>query len=208
MVFASMAQGVPTPDKTSDPEVESGDWTDRLARHRSGMAALSFAESTVVPIPLETIVAPLMIGHPKRAIAIAVAIWLGSLAGASLFYFVGLWLKDPVVIPVIEWLGLTQSYDQLSRGLDSGGLFWTVFVVSFSPAPMQLATLGTGAVGGNFAVFFAAIAASRGIRYFGLAILAQILGDRISQLDIPKRKLVPAAAVLILAVWIVLQLLP
>ncbi|MGB3165982.1 MAG: hypothetical protein WBA68_04310, partial [Alteraurantiacibacter sp.] len=120
----------------------------------------------------------------------------------------GLWLKDPVVIPAIEWLGLTQTYNELSRDLDSGGLFWAVFVVSFSPAPMQLATLGTGAVGGNFVVFLAAIAASRGIRYFGLAILANVLGTRIARLDIPKRKLVPATAALLLVVWIAFQVLP
>lgn len=45
--------------------VDDKDWTGRLARHRSGLAALSFAESTVIPIPLQTIVAPLMVGHPK-----------------------------------------------------------------------------------------------------------------------------------------------
>lgn len=196
------------PDGNAAPDTGTGGWTGRLARHRSGLAALSFAESTVVPIPLETVVAPLMIGHPKRSLSIAFSIWLGCLAGASLFYFVGLWLRDPVVIPVIEWLGLMETYNDLNNDIDSGGVFWTVFLVSFSPAPMQLATLGTGAVGGNFLTFFAAIAASRGIRYFGLAFLAQVLGDRISKLNIPRRKLVPAIMVLIVAAWAAFQFLP
>lgn len=203
-----MANETKAPDGKSDSETDTEGWTDWLAGHRSGLAALSFAESTVVPIPLETVVAPLMIGHPKRSITIAVAIWLGCLAGASLFYFVGLWLRDPVVIPVIEWLGLIETYEDLSNDIDSGGTFWTVFLVSFSPAPMQIATLGTGAVGANFAVFFAAIAISRGIRYFGLAILAQLLGEKISELNIPKRKLVPSMISLIVFAWIVFQLLP
>lgn len=203
-----MVQKSNTADKPSDSETESDGWTDRLAAHKTGLAALSFAESTVVPIPLETIVAPLMIGHPKRSITIAISIWLGCLAGASLFYFVGLLLRDPVVIPVIDWLGLMGSYDDLSNDINSGGVFWTVFLVSFSPAPMQLATLGAGAVGGNFLVFFTAIAASRGIRYFGLAILAQLLGDRINKLDIPKRKLVPAIMLLVVAGWAAFQFLP
>jgi len=202
-----MAQTHETIDDNS-AETDEGGWTDRLAGHKTGLAALSFAESTVVPIPLETVVAPLMIGHPKRSITIAIAIWLGCLVGASLFYFVGLWLRDPVVIPVIEWLGLMETYEDLSNDIDSGGVFWTVFLVSFSPAPMQLATLGAGAVGGNFLAFFAAIAASRGIRYFGLAILAQLLGDRISKLDIPKRKLVPGIMVVIVVGWAVFQFLP
>jgi len=198
------------PRNGTDAETDSTTegWTGRLARHRTGLAALSFAESTVVPIPLETVVAPLMIGHPKRSITIATSIWIGCLAGAALFYFVGLWLKDPVVLPVIEWLGLTEDFNEMESDLEGGGLFWTVFLVSFSPAPMQLATLGAGAVGGNFAVYLAAIAASRGIRYFGLAILAQFLGERIAHLKIRKRKLVPALAILLLLGWGVFQLLP
>ncbi|MFO7806343.1 MAG: hypothetical protein R6V30_11825 [Paracoccaceae bacterium] len=193
-----------TPD-TTDPATDADDgfegWTARLARHRTGLAAISFAESTVVPVPLEMLVAPLMIGHPKRSLTIALAILIGCLMGASLFYFVGLWLRDPVVLPAIEWLGLTQDFRGMTEDLEGRGLFWTVFLVSFSPAPMQLATLSAGAIGGNFLVFFSAIAASRGIRYFGLAILSQLIGDRITKLDIPKRKLLPAVAAVLLLGW-------
>lgn len=196
-------RSAPPPDKP-----DNGNWTYRLARHRTGLGALSFAESTVVPIPLEAVVVPLMIGHPKRSLSIAVTIWLGCLVGASLFYFVGLWLRDPVVLPVIEWLGLSRSFADMTGNLDGSGLFWTVFLVSFSPAPMQLATLGTGAVGGNFVVFLAAIAASRGLRYFGMAILTQLLGERIARLNIPKRKLVPIMVVVLLGGWAILQFLP
>lgn len=190
-----------TTQQTEDADTGLEGWTARLARHKTGLAAISFAESTVVPIPLETLVAPLMIGHPKRSLTIALAILIGCLMGASLFYFVGLWLRDPVVLPAIEWLGLTQDFNDMTEDLEGRGLFWTVFLVSFSPAPMQLATLSTGAIGGNFLVFFAAIAASRGIRYFGLAILSQLIGDRITKLDIPKRKLLPAIAAVLLLGW-------
>jgi membrane protein YqaA with SNARE-associated domain len=178
-----------------------GTWTGRLARHRSGLAALSFAESTVVPIPLETVVAPLMVGHHRHAATIALSIWLGCLAGAALFYGVGLWLFDPLVRPVLDRLDLTGDFETLTTELDGGGLFWTVFLVSFSPAPMQLATLGAGAVEGGFAPFLAAIAASRGIRYFGLALLARILGPRVAELEIPKGRLALIVLVVGLAAW-------
>jgi membrane protein YqaA with SNARE-associated domain len=173
----------------------------RLARHRTGLAALSFAESTVVPIPLETIVAPLMVGHHRKAMTIAVAIWVGCLMGAALFYGVGLWLFDPLVRPILDWLGMLEEFDAMARDLDESGLFWTVFLVSFSPAPMQLATLGAGAVEGSFALFLGAIAASRGIRYFGLAVLAQVFGPRIARLDIPTGRIVLILLIVGLAGW-------
>jgi membrane protein YqaA with SNARE-associated domain len=182
-----------------------GHWTERLARHRTGLAALSFAESTVVPIPLETVVAPLMVGHHRHAMTIALSIWLGCLAGAALFYGVGLWLFEPAVQPVLEWLGLMKDFNDLSARLEGSGFFWSVFLVSFSPAPMQLATLGAGAIEGNFALYLTAIAASRGIRYFGLALLANLVGPRIAEWNIPKRHVVLIILLVGLAAWGVAQ---
>lgn len=176
-----------------------------MARHRSGLAALSFAESTVVPIPLETIVLPLMLGHSRRALTIATAIWLGCLAGAALFYFVGLWAVDPIVRPALDWAGLLEEFDRMAERLGSEGLFWTVFVVSFSPAPMQLATLGAGAAQGGFLPFLGAIALSRGLRYFGLALLSHVAGPRIADFGVPKRVLIPALMLAFAAVWGVAQ---
>ena len=176
-------------------------WTGRLARSRLGLAILSLAESTVMPIPLEAIVVPLMVGHPKRALKIALIIWLGCLLGASLFYAAGYLLSEPVVMPALAFLGLEGAYAEMEARLSEGGLFWTVFLVSLLPAPLQLATLGAGALGGNFAVFFAAIVLSRGVRYFGMAILAQFIGQRIAQFDIPKRYIVLGLAGAMLLAW-------
>jgi membrane protein YqaA with SNARE-associated domain len=168
---------------------------------------MSFAESTMVPIPLETVVAPLMVGHPKQSLKIAKAIWIGCLLGAIAFYLAGAWLAEPVVRPALEALGLQQGFADMSQKLDGDGLFWTVFLVSFSPAPMQFATLGAGAIHGNFFAFLSAIALSRGVRYFGLAVLAQIVGPRIAEFQIPKRYLVPGLILIFVLVWGIMQLL-
>lgn len=186
---------------------DAPDLLHRLARHRTGLAAISFAESTVVPIPLETVVVPLMVGHSKRALGIALVVWLGCLAGALLFYGLGLWLADPIVRPALAALGFERDFVALTERLGGGGLFWTVFLVSFSPAPMQLATLGAGAAGGNIFSFLAAIALSRGLRYFGLALLAQIVGPRVARFGVPKRILVPAMIVVFATIWALARLI-
>jgi len=181
-------------------------WTARLARHRTGLAALSFGESTIIPIPLETVVIPLMIGHPKRSLSIATAIWIGCIAGAAVLYAVGFWLAEPVVEPLLATLNLSDDFREMQRELEGGSLFWTVFIVSFSPVPMQIATLGAGTIGGNIVTTFAAIALSRGLRYFGLALLAQLLGERVAKLNIPTGKLVLGTAAIILLGWGIMQL--
>jgi len=195
-----------TRSATGYEEQQDLSWSQRLADHKTGLAALSFAESTLIPVPLEALVVPLMIGHPQRSLAIATFIWIGCVVGASLFYAVGFWLAEPVMVPAVEWLGLADQFDQIAARLSQDGLFWTVFLISLLPAPMQLATLGAGSIGGNFLIFFAAIALSRGIRYFGLAMLAQLLGERLREMHIPTKRIVLIAAIVLLGGWGLWQL--
>lgn len=173
----------------------------RLVNERAGRRAIfaaSFLESTILPIPLETVAAPLMAAHPRRAAAVATAILLGCLAGALVFYLVARAAFDPVVAPALEWLGLQEGFEAMRGRLDREGLFWAVFLISLTPAPFQLATLGAGAAGGSVWVFLAAVGASRAIRYYGLALLAARFGPGLARaLGGPGRVLIWGAAALL-----------
>ena len=178
-------------DRADSPPPEHHDlppWVGRLAGSRLGIGALSAMESTVVPTPLEAILVPLMVSHPRSSWTIAGAALAGSVLGATLFYFVGLWLYEPVVAPALARLGLEGGFEDVRARLGGGGSFFVaVLLISVSPAPMQLATLGAGAVGGPLPLFVAAIALSRGARYFGLAALAWWLGQRLERMRVRKR---------------------
>jgi membrane protein YqaA with SNARE-associated domain len=153
--------------------------SDKFVRGESGqrrLALASFLEATIVPIPLETVVAPLMAAHPGRAYRIAVAILVGCILGALLFYLVAQWLYDPVVAPALDLLGLQDNFERARDRMSSGNLFWAVFLVSVTPVPFQLATLGAGATGGSLISFMLAVTLSRAIRYFGLAYLSKHFG--------------------------------
>ncbi|RED12983.1 YqaA family protein [Pontivivens insulae] len=159
-------------------------WTRHLTDEGTGrrkLALASFLESTIVPIPLEILVAPLMVANPKRAWSIAVVIWLGCLVGATLFYALGALLYEPFIAPLLTWLGLAEALAGMEARLSERGAFVALFLVSVTPVPFQIATLGAGAFGVNFFIFIAAIASSRGLRYFGLALLARLLGDRLTE---------------------------
>lgn len=184
--------------------------TDSLAREEAGkrrLAALSFLEATVVPIPLETVVAPLMAAHPRRAYAIAGAIFAGCLVGALAFYLLALALYDPVVAPALDRLGLLGDFDAMRERLTDRGLFWTVFLVSLTPAPFQLATLGAGAVGGSVATFMLAVAASRALRYFGLGFLAKRFGPRLLEAAGGRTQLVVKGVVALVVLYVAASLL-
>lgn len=182
--------------------------SNALVRERAGklrLAAASFLESTVVPIPLEVLVIPLMTAHPKRAISIAHAILAGCLVGAFLFYWLGRVLFDPVVAPALDGLGLMETYRTAEVRLAGENLFWAILLVSLSPVPFQLATLSAGALGANPLTFILAVAASRAIRYYGLALLAAIFGERILSLAGGKRQLMIGFVLLLLTGWLLYE---
>ena len=189
----------------SGQDGEAG-WIGRLSRSRRGIAALSAAESTVVPIPLEAILIPLMLSAPRRALGLGLAALAGCVAGALLFYALGFWLFEPVVSPALEWLGWKDEFRGVSARLtDESSFFTAVLLISLSPIPMQIATLGAGAVHGPVWLFVAAIALSRGLRYLGLAALARLLGARLERMRIPRRTVFLGTLAALGAVWLIYQ---
>lgn len=180
------------------------DWTRRLARNKRGIALLSFGESTFVPIPLESILTPLMLSYRRSAMMLATASLIGCIAGSLVLFLLGWALFEPVVKPLLDQFGLTQDFQDMQSRLEGSNLFWTVFLISLSPAPVQLASIGAGTAGSNIVVFAAAISLSRGIRYYGLAAAALLLGEKIEEYEIPTGKLIIA----LLAIAIVAAVVP
>ncbi len=180
----------------------------RLANSRLGIGALSFGESTVLPIPLEAIMVPLMVGYPRRAWGIALSALIGCLIGSSLFFALGNLLFEPVVQPLLAHFGMTQSYETTVARLSEGsGYFWAIFLISLGPAPLQLATLGAGASEQSFFIFLLAIAMSRAIRYFGTALACALLGERVRRYHLPKWVLFGGSLLFLAVCWGVFALL-
>ncbi|TDL90836.1 YqaA family protein [Meridianimarinicoccus aquatilis] len=178
------------------------DWVTRLAHSRIGIIVLSALESTVLPVPLEAILIPVMVARPTRALQIGLAALIGCVLGGLVFYSLGALLADPVVKPALEWFGATQDFIDITDRLQDGSLFLAVFVIAISPAPMQLATLGAGVVGASPLIFVAALIASRGIRYLGLSLLAKTFGPRLNGMSLP-----PWAVAVSIVVFIALGVL-
>ncbi len=144
-------------------------------RGLTGIATASFLETTIIPIPVEIIIAPLMAISRKRGLKIATATLIGSVLGATILYFLSLWVFDDVVSPFLDWSQAHEQFDQLKQQFHEGG-FWLVFIISVTPAPMQIAALAAGAADYPFWLFFIAIFLSRAIRYYGLFAVVHLLG--------------------------------
>jgi membrane protein YqaA with SNARE-associated domain len=148
----------------------------KLAEGRRGLGGISvasFLETTIIPIPIELIVAPIMAASRTRGFIIATVTLLGSVAGALALYLLAWALFDDLAQPLIDMLGGQAEFDELEAKFEEGG-FWVVFAISLTPVPMQIAALAAGAASYPIWLFVIAITASRAIRYYGL--LALVLG--------------------------------
>ncbi|MBE3638407.1 YqaA family protein [Mangrovicoccus algicola] len=157
-----------------------------MAEGRSGIAVLSAMEATFLPIPLEAVLVPLMIARPAHALMLGLWSLIGCLAGTAILYLSGWLLADPVVLPLLDWLGLSAQFAALEGRLHGTRLFFTVLLLSVSPFPIQLASLGAGMLGSSFALLMVAVTVARGGRYMGLGVLAHLLGPRLAALHVPR----------------------
>ena len=148
------------------------------SRHMlSGIGFVSFLESTLVPIPLEALLVPLMQARRDKLWLIALMATIGCLLGALAFYAVGYFLFDVFETYITQTLTTQAQFDEFTQRMEDEG-FLFVFSTGVTPIPLQIATLAAGVTSYNLLLFILATALGRIIRYFGLAVLVFFLGDQ------------------------------
>ena len=158
------------------------DWTLRLAGHRHApryLGGLSFAESSFFPIPPDVMLAPMALARPDKAWYFATLTTVASVLGGVLGYLIGLFAIDAVE-PWLHQYDLWDKY-QLARTWFMEYGAWAVFVAGFSPIPYKVFTIAAGAMHMAFLPFVIASAVGRGARFFLVAGLMRLGGERFSE---------------------------
>lgn len=149
------------------------DWTlaQATAPHALWMlAAVSFIESSVFPIPPDVLLIPMVIAAPHRAWLIAGVCTLASVAGGALGYLIGWGLFEQVGRPVLEFYGKDARFEEFGAAYNEWGA-WAVLIAGVTPFPYKVITILSGVTGLNFGVFMVASAIARGLRFFIVAAL-------------------------------------
>ncbi len=150
------------------------------ARHRHASAYLSgmsFAESVFFPIPPDVMLAPMSLARPAKAWHFAFYATLASTLGGVLGYFLGLWLFDPLIAPILEGSRYQAKFDSALEWFDAYGV-WVVFLAGFSPIPYKVFTIGAGLMHMAFLPFVLASFIGRGARFFLVAGLMKLGGPK------------------------------
>ncbi len=140
------------------------------------LGALSFAESSFFPVPVDVMLAPMCMADRPRAwrfagVATAFSV-LGGVGGYAIgfaiFELIEPWLKDSRY-----WHG----YEQSRVWFDRYGLL-AIFVAGFSPIPYKVFTIAAGVAALNLPGFVIASIIGRGARFYLVAGLIVLGGKR------------------------------
>ena len=163
----------------------------RWSRHRHAewyLGAMSFAESSFFPIPVDVMLAPMCMARPERSWRYALNASLLSVVGGIAGYAIG-YLAFEAIEPWLRDSHYWSAYQTAQAWFDTYG-FWTVFVAGFSPIPYKVFTISSGVFGVNIGVFIVASILSRGLRFFVEAGLIYKFGAPIARaIDKDKRRL-------------------
>ena len=88
------------------------DWTMRLAAHRRALpalAAVSFIESSIFPIPPDVLLIPMCLADRRRSLWIATVCTTASVAGGFLGYAIGYYAFEAVGQAIIDFYGLNAK---------------------------------------------------------------------------------------------------
>ena len=125
------------------------DWTMRQAEGRHALwalAAVSFVESSVFPIPPDILMIPMIIARPHKAWLIALVCTVASVLGGFAGYAIGWGAFEGVGRPVLEFYGKMDQFDVFSDWFNAQGA-WAVLFAGITPFPYKVITITSGATG-------------------------------------------------------------
>jgi membrane protein YqaA with SNARE-associated domain len=159
------------------------DWVLGWADRPGGAWALfgiAFAESSFFPIPPDALLIPLVIGRPTRGLWFALVCTAGSVLGAIAGYLIGSFLFTSIGQAILDLYGATDHYVSLGRMFNEN-LWLTLGTAGFTPIPFKVFTIAAGAFAVAFVPFVVVSTVSRGARFFLVAGLLTVFGERIRE---------------------------
>jgi membrane protein YqaA with SNARE-associated domain len=154
-----------------------------LARHPRAtvwLGAVSFAESSVFPIPPDAMLVPMALARPDQAWRLAAICTVTSVVGGVLGYVLGFFLFEAIAQPVLAAYGHADALARFEDWFQRWGAA-VILVKGLTPIPYKIVTIAAGAAKMDFATFLLTSAVTRGARFFLLAALIRRFGPAVRE---------------------------
>ena len=143
------------------------------------LSAIAFWEAIVFPLPPDIILIPMSLANKQKAFLFAGLASLFSILGGMIGYLIGALLWNEIGERLIDTFGYSETYLSFAQLYDENGLI-IVLIGALTPFPFKIIAILSGAIGYPFSIFILATAASRGLRFYTIAIIIYIWGNQIN----------------------------
>ena len=143
------------------------------SRHRLAplyLGLVSFAESSFFPVPVDVMLAPMVLANRSSAWRFALLAAMTSVLGGIAGYFIGMYLFDSVGQWLLDTYHAHDRFEQVQGLFDDYGI-WIVFIAGFSPIPYKVFTIASGVIGMALLPFVVASLFGRAGRFFLVSAL-------------------------------------
>ena len=139
------------------------------------LGAVSFAESSVFPIPPDVMLIPMCLAKPKRAFFYAGLCTITSVLGGLVGYAIGALLYESVGKWLIQLYGYGAQSEAFRQAYAEWG-HWVILIKGVTPIPYKLVTITAGFAEYNLFWFVVLSLITRGLRFYLVAGLLYWMG--------------------------------
>ena len=156
----------------------------QLARHKFSkpfLGFVTFIESFFFPVPPDLMIIPMVVAKREDYFKIFLIATVFSVLGGLFGYFLGVFFLDLSMV-VIEFYGYEEKVFEVQDNMSSkeGFFLWLgiMFLAGFTPLPFKVFTITSGIINFNIFIFFFICLFTRGLRFFLVAYLTSLFGNK------------------------------
>ncbi len=158
-------------------------WTLAWAKSphaRPALFLIAFIESSCFPIPPDVLLIAMVLANRKSWFITGLICTVGSVCGALLGYMIGWGFYETIGKVIVQTYHLEETVRLIGLQYNNNA-FLTVFTAAFTPIPYKAITITAGLFKISLAVLIIASVIGRGARFFLVALLLRIYGEKIGR---------------------------
>ena len=139
---------------------------------------ISFIEAIFFPIPVDPLLAILVLNNKQKYIELTIFCTLASVIGGLVGWLLGYIIGEEIeeLLTVIPWIK-DDSFHTVKIAFDKHGIL-IIFLGAFSPLPFKIISVTSGVFHINIVAFFVMSLIGRGLRFFLVSIIVKNFGDK------------------------------
>ena len=139
---------------------------------------ISFIEAIFFPIPVDPLLAILVLNNKEKYIELTIFCTLASITGGIVGWLLGYIIGEEIeeLFTIIPWIK-NDNFNVVKMAFDKHGIL-IIFLGAFTPLPFKIISVTSGIFHVNIVVFFVMSLIGRGLRFFLVSLIIKNFGDK------------------------------